>query len=85
MQRSMTSYMRSLVSSLVGMAPDIAARRALARPRVLCSSSRVTMKLGHIVPVVLLRHTPAPLHISTARWKPCSSEKSRAVSTGMTV
>ena len=49
-----------------GGGPDSAARSMLARPRVLCSSSRVAMKLGHMAPVVSLRQTPAPLHISTA-------------------
>ena len=39
----------------------------LARPRVECASSRVTMYDGHIVPSRFLRHSPTPLHISTAR------------------
>ena len=39
----MTSYSRSLVKEPCGNAPDMAPLRALARPRVECSSSRVTM------------------------------------------
>ena len=77
MQRSITSNMRSLVSSSCGSVPDSAARSALARPRVECSSSRVAMKLGHMVPSVRLRQMPAPLHISTARVKPWSLRKAR--------
>src|SRR3989442_11485741 len=41
-------------------------RSALARPRVECSSSFVAMYDGHIVPSSFLRHSPTPLHISTA-------------------
>src|SRR4051812_9444747 len=40
-----------------------------ARPRVECSSSRVTMKLGHIVPASSLRHSPTPTQRSVAREK----------------
>ena len=50
-QSSMTPYKSGPVSSDAGSWPDRTARKALARPRVLCFSSRVTMKLGHIVPV----------------------------------
>ena len=42
-QRSMTSYRRLLVKEPGGNAPDMAPLSALARPRVECSSSRVTM------------------------------------------
>ncbi|MDQ7053889.1 MAG: hypothetical protein Q9P14_13740 [candidate division KSB1 bacterium] len=59
--------MCGLVNSSGGNNPESAARNALARPRVLCISSRVAMKLGHMVPMVRLRQIPAPLHISTAR------------------
>ena len=58
-----------------GRLPDIAARSRLARPRVECSSSRVAIKEGHIVPSSL-RQAPIPLHISTAPAKSASSEKS---------
>ncbi len=61
MQRSITSCMRGLVSISGRQQPDIAARSALARPRVLCSSSRVTMKLGHIVPLCVCRQTPGAI------------------------
>ncbi len=43
-----------------------------ARPRVRCRSSRVTRKLGHIVPASNLRQWPLLLHISTALAKPCA-------------
>ena len=46
-------------------------RNTLARPRVLCFSSRVARKLGHIVPESATDlHFPAPLHFSAARSKP---------------
>ena len=57
----------------------MAARRALARPRVECSSSRVAINDGHIPPSIFFRQTPFPLHISTARWNPPSAEKSKNV------
>src|SRR4030095_835872 len=50
--------------------PESASRSVLARPRVTCSSSRVTRKLGHIVPASNLRQWPLLLHISTALAKP---------------
>ena len=50
--------------------PDSASRSVLARPRVRCFSSRVTRKLGHIVPASNLRQWPLLLHISTALAKP---------------
>src|ERR1044072_6112715 len=50
--------------------PDSASRRVFARPRVRCSSSRVTRKLGHIVPASNLRQWPLLLHISTALPRP---------------
>ena len=56
--RSITPIIRSLVSASCGSAPDIAPRNAFARPRVECSSSRVTMYDGHIVPPRTLRHAP---------------------------
>jgi hypothetical protein len=59
--------------------PFIASRSVLARPRVECASSRVTMYDGHIVPSRFLRQRPTPLHISTARPKPSCSEKSNVV------
>ena len=79
---SMTWYMRGLASSAAGMRPEIAARSMLARPRVLCSSSRVAIKLGHMAPVVSLRHTAAPLHISISSAMPrpkCSLGRSSMV------
>ena len=53
----------------------MAARRRLARPLVECSSSRVAMKEGHMVPSGL-RQAPMPLHISMAPSNPSWSEKS---------
>ncbi len=50
--------------------PETASRSVLARPRVECSSSRVTRKLGHIVPASNLRQWPLLLHISTALANP---------------
>src|SRR2546428_11147063 len=77
--RSITSKSRRPVNSLGGSRPDSTARRALARPRVECSSSFVAMYDGHIVPSSVLRHTPTPLHISTAAAKPPCPEKSSSV------
>ena len=58
--------------------PVIASRRALARPRVLCCSSRVAWYEGHIVPSRFLRHSPTPAHSSAARVRPPSAEKSKS-------
>ena len=63
------------------MPPEMTSLNALARPRVECSSSLVAWKEGHIVPS-RFRHAPTPLHISTARAKPPSLEKSMMVGTG---
>src|SRR5204863_1214081 len=41
-----------------------------ARPRVVCFSSRVTMKLGHITPPSVRRHLPIP----TQRVVACANE-----------
>src|SRR5262245_57811249 len=78
-QRSMTSWRRLPVNSLGGSRPDSTARSALARPRVECSSSFVAMYEGHILPSSFLRHSPTPLHISTAAAKPPCAEKSSRV------
>ena len=71
---AITSCIRSPVIASAGSAPDIAARSAFALPRVECSSSRVTMYDGHIVPPSTLRHAPCPLHISIAWAKLPSTE-----------
>ena len=42
----------------------------LARPRVRCCSSRVTLKLGHMVPASNFLQWPLLLHISTALANP---------------
>src|SRR5262249_42350271 len=78
-QRSITSYSRVPVNSAAGKRPESTARSALARPRVLCSSSFVAMYEGHMVPSSFLRHTPTPLHISTDAAKPPWAEKSSMV------
>src|SRR6266542_6051199 len=78
-QRSMTSWIRLPAKSEAGTLPESTARSALARPRVECSSSFVTMYEGHIVPSRPLRQAPTPLHISTAAAKPPSAEKSSVV------
>src|SRR6266850_7117635 len=78
-QRSMTSKSRLPWNSVAGIRPDSTARSALARPRVECSSSRVAMYEGHIVPSSFLRQTPTPLHISTDAAKPPWAEKSSRV------
>ena len=75
----MTSYRRFPVNSDGGSVPESTARSASARPRVECSSSFVAMYEGHIVPSSVLRHTPTPLHSSTAAAKPPWPEKSRSV------
>ena len=73
--------MRCDVSWLMGIALEIAARRAFARPRVECSSSRVAMYDGHIAPALSLRHAPTPLHRSIAPANPPSAWKSSRVGT----
>ena len=65
-QRSMTSRIRSPVSSSGGSVPSMTERSMLARARVVSCSSRVTMYEGHIVPPVFLRQKPLPLQNSTA-------------------
>src|SRR5260370_36887661 len=50
--------------------PDRASRSVLARPRVRCTSSRVTRNDGHIVPASNLRQWPLLLHMSAALAKP---------------
>ena len=75
----MTSWRRVPVNSDGGSRPESTARSALARPRVECSSSFVAMYEGHMVPSSVLRHTPTPLHSSTAPAKPPWPEKSRSV------
>src|SRR5205807_9885729 len=77
--RSSTSYRPSLVNSACGRRPEITARRALARPRVECFSSRVAMYDGHMVAPVSLRHSPLPLHISMSVAIPPSRLQSRLV------
>src|SRR5262252_9908262 len=78
-QRSITSCSRLPAKSAAGSFPESTARSALARPRVECSSSLVAMYDGHIVPSSFLRHSPTPLHISTAAANPPCSEKSSRV------
>ncbi len=52
----------------------------LARPRVLSFSSRVAMKLGHIVPPAswVFRQSPEPLHISAAPSIPRVADQSKS-------
>ena len=69
-QRSIASATASEVSASVPSWPDRASRSVLARPRVRCTSSRVTRKDGHIVPASNFRQWPLLLHISTAFAKP---------------
>src|ERR1043166_4851306 len=78
-QRSITSCSRLPVNSSFGTLPESTERNALARPRVECSSSNVPIYEGHMVPSSFLRHSPIPLHISTARTKPPCSLKSSVV------
>ena len=77
-QRSSASAMRSPVMSAAGRPPLSAWRSRLARPRVECSSSRVTMKEGHMAPSNL-RQAPCPLHCSSAPARPPSARKSSTV------
>src|SRR5579872_215708 len=77
--RSSTSYMRYDVTASRPSCPVNAWRKTLARPRVTCSSSCVTIYDGHITSE-FLRHAPLLLHISTAPEKPPHSDQSRTVS-----
>src|SRR5690349_213633 len=69
-QRSSASSTAASARSTSPSCPESASRSVFARPRVRCSSSRVTRKLGHIVPASNLRQWPLLLHISTALAKP---------------
>ena len=72
------SCRRSSPSAALGSGCDSARTSALARPRVLCSSSRVAMYDGHITPVDPLRHTPMFMHRSAApRMPPVPLNESR--------
>src|SRR3954465_9375730 len=83
--RSRASCSSGLVKASLGKSPLMAERSRLARPRVECFSSSVTIYEGHIVPDRRLRHSPLPLHISMARSKPPSFSKEKCVLTGMEV
>src|SRR5947207_15602713 len=50
--------------------PFSISQSVLARPRVVCFSSRVTMKLGHMTPPSVRRHLPIP----TQRVVACANE-----------
>jgi hypothetical protein len=79
--RSSTAPTAGSVSPARPAWPVRARRRVLARPRVLCCSSRVAWYEGHIVPPRLLRHSPTPAHNSAARAIPPSAVKSNVVGT----
>ena len=75
------SWSRSSPSAARGSGCDNASTSALARPRVLCSSSRVAMYDGHITPVEPLRQTPMFMHRSAApRMPPVLANESRVES-----
>src|SRR5215831_17942804 len=57
-QRSRVSYRSLPVKSSAGSFPERISRIRLARPRVECLSSSVTMYEGHIVPSFFFRQTP---------------------------
>ena len=63
--------------------PVSISNRRWARPLVVCFSSRVTMKLGHIVPPSVRLHLPIPTQRRVASTKlPPSSGKAKWVRTG---
>ena len=77
------SCRRSSPSAALGSGCDSASTSAFARPRVLCSSSRVAMYDGHITPVDPLRQTPMFMHRSAApRMPPVAAKESRVDSAG---
>ena len=80
--RSRISCSRSPPSAVAGSGSLSAFTRALARPRVECSSSRVAMYDGHITPDVLLRHSPMFMHRSAAARMPPTTSKSSCVLIG---
>ena len=59
--------------------PRTSSKRRCARPRVVCFSSRVAMKLGHMVPPDVRRHFPMPKQRSVAAAKLPSSAKLKYV------
>src|SRR5262249_37937474 len=69
-QRSSALATMSEVSASLPSWPDKARRSVLARPRVRCTSSRVTRNEGHIVPASNLRQWPLLLHIPTGLATP---------------
>src|SRR5438552_761956 len=62
--RSSESFTSSLCHPSRTTSPLVISQSRCARPRVECSSSRVTRKLGHITPPSWCRHFPTP----TQRW-----------------
>src|SRR5688572_13216889 len=81
-QRSITWWSLSLVRPSLPSCPDIASLNAFARPRVECSSSRVALKLGHMVPPSCFRHSPTPVHMCTDSRKLFSLLYRNSVLTG---
>ncbi len=65
-----------------GSGSDSALTSALARPRVVCSSSRVAMNDGHITPVDPFRHTPMFMQRSAAPRIPPVASNDRSVVSG---
>ena len=65
--RSRALRTSSLFHRSISPLPLIISKRIRARPRVVCSSSRVAMKLGHMVPPARCRHFPTPTH-RLAAW-----------------
>src|SRR6266566_1158598 len=59
-QRSRASFTSSLRQPPCKGWPSSISKSRRARPRVECCSSRVTMKLGHMVPPSMRRHAPTP-------------------------
>ena len=72
-QRSSASRTRSSEARVGGEAAVQKRPQQVGPPAgVECSSSRVAMNDGHIVPASSFRQTPAPLQSSTAPAKPFS-------------
>jgi hypothetical protein len=72
---SNASCIASEVNASGPSCPESASRRVLARPRVVCSSSRVTRYDGHMVPASNLRQAPLLLHISIPNQQATSASK----------
>src|SRR5438477_2938703 len=82
-QRSSASSTSSLRQSS-SSSPFSISQRIRALPRVVCFSSRVTMKLGHMTPPSVRRHLPMPTQrvVACAKLPPSSGYEKNVLTFG---